>query len=204
MCLNIFFFEFILYGTLWVSWKWVASSFPMLGQFLTIISSKIFSYTFFFSPSSENPAIWMLVCLMLSQRSLSVSSFLFILLYLFCSPSVISTTLSLSSLTYTSKWLYYWFPLLYFYFSYCVVHCWWSVFYFFEVLVKHFCIFLVRASILFICASILLLRFWILFTIITLNSFSGRLPMSSSCVWFFRIFTVLHLLHFPQPLFHFV
>ena len=33
MCLGIFFFEFILYGTLWVSWKWVASSFPMLGQF---------------------------------------------------------------------------------------------------------------------------------------------------------------------------
>ena len=106
MCLGIFFFGFILYGILWVSWKWVASSFPMLGQFLTIISSKIFPHAFFFS-SSENPVIWMLVSLILSQRSLRVSSFLFILLYLFCSPSVISTILSLSSLTYSSKWLYY-------------------------------------------------------------------------------------------------
>ena len=31
--------------------------------------------------------------------------------------------------------------------------------------------------------SILLLRFWIIFTIIILNSFSGRLPISSSFVW---------------------
>ena len=31
--------------------------------------------------------------------------------------------------------------------------------------------------------SILCPRFWIIFTIITLNSFSGRLPVSSSFVW---------------------
>ena len=31
--------------------------------------------------------------------------------------------------------------------------------------------------------SILFPRFWIIFTIITLNSFSGRLPISSSLVW---------------------
>ena len=31
--------------------------------------------------------------------------------------------------------------------------------------------------------SILFLRFWIMFTIITLNSFSGRLPISSSFIW---------------------
>ena len=31
--------------------------------------------------------------------------------------------------------------------------------------------------------SILFPRFWIIFTIITLNSFSGRLPISSSFVW---------------------
>ena len=31
--------------------------------------------------------------------------------------------------------------------------------------------------------SILFPRFWIIFTVITLNSFSGRLPMSSSFVW---------------------
>ena len=38
------------------------------------------------------------------------------------------------------------------------------------------CIFSVHASILF-------LRFWIIFTIITLNSFSGRLSISSSLIW---------------------
>ena len=31
--------------------------------------------------------------------------------------------------------------------------------------------------------SILFLRFWIIFTITTLNSFSGRLPISSSFIW---------------------
>ena len=34
------------------------------------------------------------------------------------------------------------------------------------------------------CNSILFSRFWIIFTIIILNSFSGRLPISSSLVWF--------------------
>ena len=48
------------------------------------------------------------------------------------------------------------------------------------------CIFSILFSSLFICNSILL-SFWIIFTIFTiiiLNSFSGRLPISSSCVWF--------------------
>ena len=31
--------------------------------------------------------------------------------------------------------------------------------------------------------SLLFTRFWIIFTVITLNSFSGRLPISSSFVW---------------------
>ena len=49
------------------------------------ISSNIFSGTFFF-PSSETPIIGMLVYLMLSQTSLSVFSFIFILIFfiLFC------------------------------------------------------------------------------------------------------------------------
>ena len=48
------------------------------------------------------------------------------------------------------------------------------------------CIFSILFSSLFICNSILL-SFWIIFTIFTiiiLNYFSGRLPISSSCVWF--------------------
>ena len=43
MCLGVFRLGFILFGTLWVSWTWVAISFPILGTFSTIISSSILS-----------------------------------------------------------------------------------------------------------------------------------------------------------------
>ena len=45
------------------------------------------------------------------------------------------------------------------------------------------CIFSIFVSRLFICNSILFSRFWIIFIIIILNSFSGRFPISSSFVW---------------------
>ena len=41
MCLGVFHLGFILFATLWVSWIWVAISFPILGKFSTIISSGI-------------------------------------------------------------------------------------------------------------------------------------------------------------------
>ena len=87
MCLGLFLLGFILYGTLCTSWTWVAISFPMLGKFLTIISSNIFSFPFFFSSSSGTLIIQMLVHLMLSQMSLRLSSVLFILFFfiLICS-----------------------------------------------------------------------------------------------------------------------
>ena len=87
MCVGVFLLEFILYGTLCTYWTWLIISFSMLGKFSTIISSKLFSYPFFFSYSSGTPIIWMLVCLILSQRSLRLSSVLFILFTLFCSWS---------------------------------------------------------------------------------------------------------------------
>ena len=84
MCLDVFLFGFILYGTLCTSWTWVASSFPVLWKFSIIISSNIFSDPFSFSSSSGTPIIRMLVCLMLSQRSLKLFSLLFFLfIYLF-------------------------------------------------------------------------------------------------------------------------
>ena len=46
------------------------------------------------------------------------------------------------------------------------------------------CIFSILVSRLFIHNSILFSRFWIVFAIIILNSFLGRLPISSSFVWF--------------------
>ena len=46
MCLGVFHLGLILFGTLWVSCTWVAISFPILGNFSTIISSIIFSWPF--------------------------------------------------------------------------------------------------------------------------------------------------------------
>ena len=57
VCFGMFHLGFILFGTLWVSWSWVAISFPILGKFSTIISSSIFSWPFFLSSSSGTPVI---------------------------------------------------------------------------------------------------------------------------------------------------
>ena len=79
MCVRVFHLGFILFGTLWVSWTWVAISFPILRTFSTIISSSIASWPFFLSSSSGTPVIRMLGLLTLSQRSLRLSSFLLII-----------------------------------------------------------------------------------------------------------------------------
>ena len=42
MCHGMFCLGFILFGTLWVSWTWMAISFPILGMVLAVISSSIF------------------------------------------------------------------------------------------------------------------------------------------------------------------
>ena len=92
MCLEVFCLGFTLFGTLWVSWTWVAISFPILGKFSTIISSIIFSWLFFLSSSFGTPMIQMLGHLTFSQSSLRLSSFL--LIFFFLSASFISTILS--------------------------------------------------------------------------------------------------------------
>ena len=102
MCLGVFGLRFILFGTLWVSWTWVIISSPILGKFTTIISSSIFSRSFFLSSSSGTPMIQMLGRLKLSQISLRLSSFLLIHFYFFLSDSFISTILSTTSLILSS------------------------------------------------------------------------------------------------------
>ena len=84
MCLGVFLLGFILFGPLWVSWTWVIISFLILGKFSTIISSSIFSWSFFLS-SSGTHMIEMLGCLTLSQRSPRLSSFLLICFSFFIS-----------------------------------------------------------------------------------------------------------------------
>jgi len=102
MCLGVFLLGFILIGTLCASGTWLAISFSMLGKFSTLIPSKFFSYTFLFSFYSGTPIIWMFVRLILSLRSLRLSSVLFILFTLFWPLEVISSILSSRSQTHSS------------------------------------------------------------------------------------------------------
>ena len=55
---EVFRLGFILFGTLWVSWTLVITSFPILGKFSTIISSsiflKVFLFVFFFRDSYDS------------------------------------------------------------------------------------------------------------------------------------------------------
>ena len=55
ICLGVFLLGLTLYGTLCASWAWLTISFSTFWKFSTIISSKIFSYPFFFSYFSGTP-----------------------------------------------------------------------------------------------------------------------------------------------------
>ena len=104
----------------------------------------------------------MLVPLMLSQSSLQLSFFPpFILSSAFCSAAVISTALSSRPYIHSS-------PL--------VILLLISSSILFICLLVHSCRFLVNIFCIF---SIVFLRSRIIFTIIILNSFSGRLPIST-------------------------
>ena len=95
---------------------------------------------------------------------------------------------------------------------YCIVHYILTLFISSRSLLNLSYIFSILVSRLFICDSILFSRFWIIFTIIILNSLSGRFPISSSFVWFgghlscsftcwvfLCLFILFILLHFGWP-----
>ena len=102
MCLGVFLLGFILLGTLCASWTWLIFSFP----FREVFSYYLFKYflrSFLSLISFWDPIMWFFMHLMLSQMSLTLSSFLFILFSIFCSVAVISTILS--SRSFISWWL---------------------------------------------------------------------------------------------------
>ena len=101
MYLGLFLLGFILYGTL----CYLDLIDYFLSQILDVFNYNFFNYFlsyFLFSSSSGTPIVWIVVCLMLSQRSLGLSSMLFILFSLFFSVVVISTILSSRSLILSS------------------------------------------------------------------------------------------------------
>ena len=111
---------------------------------------------------------------MFSQWSLRLSSILFHLYSLFCSVVVISTILSSRSLICSSVsvilLLIHSRELLISFIVLFIMVC--LLFHSSRSLLNISCIFCILFS-----------RFWIIFTIITWNSFSRRLPISSSFVW---------------------
>ena len=142
-----------------------------ISHFRGIFDCYLFKY--FFKPSfsffsSRTPIMWLLVHSTLFQRSLKLSSFHFILSSLFFSMAMISTTLSSSSLVCSSASFILLIP------SAVLFVC----LFFTSVIVFNS---LLRISYNFsICASILFLSYWIIFMIVTLNSFFSRLPISTS------------------------
>jgi len=173
MCLGMFLLGFILYGTLYASWTWLTISFSMLGRLSTIISSKIFSYPFFFSSSSGTPIMQMFLHLTLSQRSWDYpqffSFFYFILLfrsYFYHFIFQLTDDSSASDILLLIPSGVVLISVIVLLVSVCLF------FNYSRSLLIDSCIF-----------SILLSRFLIMFTIIFLNSFSGSLPISSSFIW---------------------
>ena len=94
----------------WIYPAWDSLCFLDLGdcflshvrEFFRYYHFKYFLRSFLLSFPSGTPTLWMLMCLMLSQRSIRLSWFRFSIFFLFCSMAVISTILSFRSLICSS------------------------------------------------------------------------------------------------------
>ena len=77
ICLGVFLFQSNFFGILWASWTpWKSISFTRLGKFSFIICSNKFPISCCCFSPSHTPIIQILERFRLSQRSLSLSSFL--------------------------------------------------------------------------------------------------------------------------------
>ena len=161
----------------WVYPLWDSLCLLDLINYFLFHVGEIFNYNLFInvlipSSSSGTLLVWMLVCLIWSQRSLRLSSGLFILFPLFCCSEIISTILSSSSLICSSASdILLLIPSRVFLISVIVL----SV-YVYSVILPVFVN-------LFLHFLPLFSRFLIMFSIIILNSFSGSLPIYSSVIW---------------------
>ena len=132
---------------------------------------RSFLFLFFWDPRNTNVGALHVVPQVFETVLISFQSF-----SLFCSLAAVCSILFSNSLIRPSASVI---PLIpssvFFHFSYCVAHhC--LFFNSSRSLLNISCIFLIHDSTLF-------LRSWIIFTNITLNSFSSTLPISSSFIW---------------------
>ena len=139
------------------------------------------------SSLSEMCIMWIWGHLMLFQRSLKLLYIYFFLFSLFYFMAMISTTLPAHWSILLLHLFCYWF-LLVFFISVTLFNSIWLFFTFSNSLLKTSCNFL-------LCASILLLKLWLIFMIVTLNFFLGRFLVIPG----FYLILVLHLEHILLP-----
>ena len=161
MCISVFLFGSNFFGILWASWTCMSISFIRLGKFSFIIFSNKFSISCYCLSPSGAPMIWMLECLKLSQRFLSLSSFFWILVSSFCSGWMFISSFCSKSLI--------WVPVS---FSSLLVPC---VFFFISLRIA-FTYFFILGPYSIISVSILITS--------VLNSASDRLAISLSLSYF--------------------
>ena len=164
----------------------------MLGNFLALISLNIFSGPFSLSPPSKTPIMWMLVHVILFQRSLRPYSFFFhSSFFILFHGSVFHYSCLSSHLFVLLPHLFcYWFLLEYI-----------SVIILFISVCSLKVLSLLNISCIFsVCTSILILRSCIVFSFVfTLNSFSGRLPISTSLSCSYRVLSCSFFCNMSLP-----
>ena len=194
MCLGVFCLGFILFGTFWVSWTWVAISLHILGKFSTIISPSIFSWPFCLLLLGllwfECWSIWH--CPRGPWGCPHFFSFFFLfssLLHLFL-PFYL-----LPHLSYLLPLLFYcWFPSGVFFISFIALFIIdWLFFISSRSLLNISCIFSILYSRLFVCNSILFSRFWIIFLSLFWTLF--QVDFLSPPLWF----GLVGIYHVPLP-----